>query len=68
MKKKPASDPAPVPVASVPAPLVLFNLRALYLRSSSTNLDEAFDPLKGGQQLLAGFNSLPLNNFVTGFR
>lgn len=66
MKEKPASDSAPVPVALVPPPLVLFNLRALYLRSSSTNLDEAFDPLKGGQQLVAAFDSAPLNYFVTG--
>ena len=43
-----------------------FRLRTIYVRESSTKFDEAFDPLKPGQQLSAQFKSAPHSYFVTG--
>lgn len=48
------------------APQIPFNLRAIYLRESSTAFDDAFDPLKPGQQLHIQSRFHPHSHFVDG--
>ncbi len=58
---KPALKPAPVVLPQPP-----LNLRAIYLRESSTSFDPTFDPLTPNQQLHVLFKCQPHSYSVTG--